>query len=115
MKTKAVRLYGKMDLRLEEFELPAIKEDEILVKVSADSLCMSSYKAAKLGESLLGFNGCMNFFAGPTDEKLSANLESSVFGVKKQSLEIFVDAIEAGDDASTPWEEVVERIRKRLK
>ena len=27
MKTKAVRLYGKNDLRLEEFELPAIKED----------------------------------------------------------------------------------------
>lgn len=49
MKTKAVRLYGKMDLRLEEFELPEIKEDEILVKVSADSLCMSTYKAAKLG------------------------------------------------------------------
>lgn len=49
MKTKAVRLYGKMDLRLEEFELPEIKEDEILVKVSADSLCMSTYKAALLG------------------------------------------------------------------
>lgn len=49
MKTKAVRLYGKMDLRLEEFELPKIKDDEILVKVSADSLCMSTYKAALLG------------------------------------------------------------------
>ncbi|NCC64393.1 MAG: L-sorbose 1-phosphate reductase [Spirochaetia bacterium] len=49
MKTKAVRLYGKMDLRLEEFELPEIKEDEILVKVIADSLCMSTYKAAVLG------------------------------------------------------------------
>jgi L-sorbose 1-phosphate reductase len=49
MKTKAVRLYGKMDLRLEEFELPPIKEDEILVKVIADSLCMSTYKAAVLG------------------------------------------------------------------
>jgi D-arabinose 1-dehydrogenase-like Zn-dependent alcohol dehydrogenase len=33
MKTKAVRMYGKNDLRLEEFELPEIKEDEILVKV----------------------------------------------------------------------------------
>ena len=33
MKTKAVRLYGKNDLRLEEFELPAIKEDEILAHV----------------------------------------------------------------------------------
>ena len=46
MKTKAVRLYGKKDLRLEEFELPAIKEDEILAKVVSDSICMSSYKAA---------------------------------------------------------------------
>ena len=33
MKTKAVRLYGKDDLRLEEFELPSIKQDEILAKV----------------------------------------------------------------------------------
>jgi len=46
MKTKAVRLYGKKDLRLEEFELPQIKEDEILAKVVSDSICMSSYKAA---------------------------------------------------------------------
>lgn len=46
MKTKAVRLYGKKDLRLEEFELPAIKDNEILAKVVCDSICMSSYKAA---------------------------------------------------------------------
>jgi len=45
MKTKAVRLYGKNDLRLETFELPAIKENEILAKVVCDSICMSSYKA----------------------------------------------------------------------
>ena len=49
MKTKAVRLYGKDDLRLEEFELPAIKEDEILAKVVSDSICMSSYKATHQG------------------------------------------------------------------
>ena len=49
MKTRAVRLYGKEDLRLEEFELPPVKEDEILAKVVCDSLCMSSYKAAKQG------------------------------------------------------------------
>ena len=46
MKTKAVRLYGKNDLRLEEFELPKIKDDEILAKVVCDSICMSSYKAS---------------------------------------------------------------------
>lgn len=49
MKTKAVRLYGTKDLRLETFELPPIKPDEILAKVVSDSLCMSSYKAAKQG------------------------------------------------------------------
>ncbi len=49
MKTKAVRLYGQKDLRLEEFELPAIKEDEILAKVVSDSICMSSFKAATQG------------------------------------------------------------------
>ncbi len=49
MKTKAVRIYGKNDLRLEEFELPALKENEILAKVVSDSICMSSYKAAKQG------------------------------------------------------------------
>jgi threonine dehydrogenase-like Zn-dependent dehydrogenase len=46
MKTKAVRLYGEKDLRLEEFELPEIKETEILAKIVSDSICMSSYKAA---------------------------------------------------------------------
>lgn len=49
MKTRAVRLYGKKDLRLEEFGLPQIKKDEILAKVVCDSLCMSSYKAACQG------------------------------------------------------------------
>ena len=49
MKTKSVRLYGKSDLRLEEFELPEITDDELLAKVVSDSLCMSSYKAALQG------------------------------------------------------------------
>jgi threonine dehydrogenase-like Zn-dependent dehydrogenase len=49
MKTHAVRLYGKDDLRLEEFELPPIREDEILARVVSDSICMSSHKAAKQG------------------------------------------------------------------
>jgi L-sorbose 1-phosphate reductase len=49
MKTKAVRIYGKKDLRLEEFELPEIEEDEILARVVSDSICMSSHKAALQG------------------------------------------------------------------
>jgi len=49
MKTKAVRLYGKHDLRLEEFELAPLKEDEIRIKVIADSVCMSTYKTAMQG------------------------------------------------------------------
>jgi len=49
MKTKAVRLYGENDLRLEEFDLPEIKDDEILAHIISDTLCMSSYKAAIQG------------------------------------------------------------------
>lgn len=49
MKTKAVRIYGENDLRLEEFELPEMQEDEILLKVVSDSICMSTYKAAHPG------------------------------------------------------------------
>ncbi|MBC7959746.1 MAG: zinc-binding dehydrogenase [Vallitaleaceae bacterium] len=49
MKTKAVRLYGKKDLRLESFDLPSIKEDEILAHIISDSICMSSFKAAEQG------------------------------------------------------------------
>ena len=49
MKTKAVRMYGRRDLRLEEFELPAMKDDEILGRVVSDAICLSSYKAAGLG------------------------------------------------------------------
>jgi L-sorbose 1-phosphate reductase len=49
MKTKAIRIYGKDDLRLDEFELPAITEGEILAHVICDSICMSSYKATKQG------------------------------------------------------------------
>jgi len=51
MKTKAVRLYGKNDLRLEEFELAPLKEDEIRIKIIADSVCMSTYKTAMQGEA----------------------------------------------------------------
>jgi len=49
MKTKAVRLYGKEDLRLEEFELPAIQDDQILAHIISDSVCMSTYKAMEQG------------------------------------------------------------------
>ena len=47
MKVKGVRLYAKDDIHLEEFELPEIKDDEILVKVMSDSICMSTWKMVK--------------------------------------------------------------------
>ncbi|MBE6885482.1 MAG: L-sorbose 1-phosphate reductase, partial [Ruminococcaceae bacterium] len=49
METKALRIHGKNDLRLDVFELPEMGEDQILAKVVSDSLCMSSYKAAIQG------------------------------------------------------------------
>ena len=50
MKSTAVRLYGANDLRMETFELPKINDEEILVKIYTDSICMSSWKAATLGK-----------------------------------------------------------------
>jgi len=49
MKTTALRLYGKQDLRLETFELPPIRDDEILADIVSDSICMSSHKAWNQG------------------------------------------------------------------
>ena len=45
----AVRIYGANDLRLETFELPPLRDDEILVRVVSNSICMSSHKAAVQG------------------------------------------------------------------
>ncbi len=49
MKARAARLHAANDVRIDEFELPPIKDDEILVKIVCDSICMSTYKMAKLG------------------------------------------------------------------
>lgn len=50
MKTKAAVLYGKNKIRVEEYELPEINDDELLVKIISNSICLSTYKAALLGE-----------------------------------------------------------------
>jgi L-sorbose 1-phosphate reductase len=50
VKTKAIRIHGVDDLRLEEFELPKIKDDEILARIVSDSICMSSHKLAVQGD-----------------------------------------------------------------
>jgi threonine dehydrogenase-like Zn-dependent dehydrogenase len=49
MQTKAVRLHGKNDLRLDTFTLREIRDDEILGTVISDSACMSTYKGVILG------------------------------------------------------------------
>lgn len=48
MKTKAAAIYGKQDIRIREFELPAITDNELLVSVISDSVCLSTWKAALL-------------------------------------------------------------------
>ena len=50
MNTKAVRIHGKMDLRLDDITLSDIGPDGVRVKIVSDSLCMSTYKAAIEGE-----------------------------------------------------------------
>ena len=44
MNTKAVRIHGKMDLRLDDVQLPEVGPDDVRIRVVSDSLCMSSYK-----------------------------------------------------------------------
>lgn len=51
MKTTAVRIHGVRDLRVDSFELPEIGEDELLVRIMADSLCLSTYKVAQKGSA----------------------------------------------------------------
>ena len=50
MNTKAVRIHGKMDLRLDDVVLPEVGPDDVQVKIVCDSVCMSTYKAAIEGE-----------------------------------------------------------------
>lgn len=49
VRTRALRIYGRRDLRLDSFDLPDPSEDEILAEVVSNSICMSSHKAAEQG------------------------------------------------------------------
>ncbi len=49
MNTKAVRIHGKNDLRLDEITLPEVGPDDVQIRVICDSICMSTYKAALEG------------------------------------------------------------------
>ena len=51
MKTTAMRIHGVRDLRVSSFDLPEMQEDELLVKIMADSLCLSTYKVAQKGSA----------------------------------------------------------------
>ena len=42
MNTKAVRIHGKLDLRLDDVQLPELGPDGVRIRVVSDSLCMSS-------------------------------------------------------------------------
>jgi threonine dehydrogenase-like Zn-dependent dehydrogenase len=49
MKTFAVRMYGKNKIKLEQFDLPSLREDEILAHIISDSICKSTYKTILVG------------------------------------------------------------------
>ena len=50
IKVKGVRLYGVKDIRLEEFELPEIEEDQILLKIICNGIAMSTLKEITLAQ-----------------------------------------------------------------
>ncbi|MGF1746516.1 zinc-binding dehydrogenase [Vibrio minamisatsumaniensis] len=49
--TTAAVICGENDVRLRTFDLPAISDDELLVKNISNSICLSTYKAALLGSN----------------------------------------------------------------
>lgn len=49
MKIKAAVLAGKNHIFVKEYDLPPITEDELLVKIVSNSVCLSTYKAAVRG------------------------------------------------------------------
>lgn len=49
MEAMGVRLHGANDLRLDRFELPEIRDNEILADVKSNGICMSSHKATVQG------------------------------------------------------------------
>ena len=49
MQNTAVRFYGANDLRIEAYEFPEIKDDEILTEIVTNSVCMSDFKEAEQG------------------------------------------------------------------
>ena len=51
MKTRAVRLHGANDIRVEDFELPEVGAGEVLIKVETDTVCASTYKAVIQGSN----------------------------------------------------------------
>lgn len=53
MKTKVAAIYGKRDVRLREFELPEITDNELLVSVISDR---SVYRPGKRRYSVVNIN-----------------------------------------------------------
>lgn len=49
MKTKVAAIYGKQDIRIREFDLPEITDNELLVSVISDSVCLSTRKRRHWG------------------------------------------------------------------
>lgn len=49
VQTTAAVICGEKNIQLRTFDLPAISEDELLVKNISNSICLSTYKAAILG------------------------------------------------------------------
>ena len=73
MKTKAVRLYGESDLRLEEFELPEIKENEILAIDNVNFTIKEGEFVSIIGPSGCGKSTLLSIIAG-LEEKSSGEI-----------------------------------------
>ncbi|MCW0469485.1 hypothetical protein OH492_12275 [Vibrio chagasii] len=57
VQTTAAVICGEKDVQLRTFDLPKISDDELLVKNVSNSICLSTYKAAR--SSAVTTNVCL--------------------------------------------------------
>ena len=106
-----------MDLRLDEFELPEMQDDEIMAEVVTDSLCMSSYKAITQAQNTKKYQMISvksNHFRTRIlwdDQKVGKNGKISIRKVTNLSFSLTLEISEAmpQDILSIIWEEMPQR------
>ena len=100
MKVKGVRLYGVKDIRLEEFEIPEIAEDEILLKIECNGIAVSTLKEitlatdGNLGGQLSKLEECGAIFINKEFVKRKPQTTYELTDVGRTAFKEYVDLLD---------------------